>query len=248
LIRRRRRPTTGRRTTPPSGPRSPRRCQEVQHERDVVRDAALPRHEVQERGRPVRRDERDEEKRQERRVVPDSQRVATAFGRRRARRERGDAYVQPPAGHGPGLRYRNVRGVAKDTSVWKAARARRRSKSRDARVKKSENARGSDGFRRAELWKEAERGRWRVVASRVRHARDRGHAPSWRRRTYRGARFVSSPRARGVSRTRSVAARARTRRAFPAVDRTSHQPPAALPPARPRGARPIVASPRRPRP
>ena len=74
------------------------------------------------------------------------------------------------------------------------------------------------------------------------------HAPSWHRRTYRVARCVSSPRARGVSRTRSVAARARTRRASPAADRTSRRRHAALPPARPRGARPIAASPRRPHP
>lgn len=74
------------------------------------------------------------------------------------------------------------------------------------------------------------------------------HAPSWHRRTYRVARCVSSPRARGVSRTRSVAARARTRRASPAADRTSRRPHAALPHARLRGARPIAASPRRPHP
>ena len=141
-----------------------------------------------------------------------------------------------------------------ETSVRRSARVAKLLPRRQKKKKKKsvwmENARGSDGFPRAESGlgradrKDGGASSPRAPASFVLGR----HAPSWHRRTYRVARCVSSPRARGVSRTRSVAARARTRRASPAADRTSRRPHLALPPARPRGARPIAASPRRPHP
>ena len=142
-----------------------------------------------------------------------------------------------------------------ETSVRRSAREKSRHDATRHKKKKKksvwiENARGSDGFPRAEsgLWR-ADRKDGGASSPRAPASFVLGrHAPSWHRRTYRVARCVSSPRARGVSRTRSVAARARTRRASPAADRTSRQPHLALPPARPRGARPIAASPRRPHP